>query len=75
MNNQPATAPCQPAPETDQECFARLAKMSRAEFDRCREPEARRLGIRASTLDAEVGALRLLTKTANHPSRPDHAPH
>ncbi len=38
----------------DNETFNRLAKLSPAEYDRCRETEAERLKIRVSTLDAEV---------------------
>lgn len=44
--------------ETDPECFARLAKMSNADYDRNRKSEATRLGIRVETLDKEVHALR-----------------
>jgi putative DNA primase/helicase len=61
MNDQ---TPGAPAPkESDEECFMRLAKMSRTEFDRCRDVESKRLGIRAATLDAEVAARRLLNRT------------
>jgi len=38
--------------------LARLAKLSRLEYDRVRTAEAKELGIRASTLDGEVAALR-----------------
>jgi hypothetical protein len=51
-------------PETDQEAFARLAKLSRVEYDRVRDSEAKRLNIRSHTLDNEVTARR--PKKANH---------
>ena len=44
--------------ETDAECFARLAKLSPADFDRCRKEEATRMNIRTETLDKEVVAMR-----------------
>jgi hypothetical protein len=37
---------------------ARLATFDPFEYDRCREDEARKLGIRAQTLDAQVRAAR-----------------
>jgi putative DNA primase/helicase len=40
--------------ETDNDTFERLAKLSRADYDRCREGEAQRLKIRVTTLDNEV---------------------
>ena len=40
--------------ETDADTFARLAVLSPAEYDRCRGTEAVALGIRVTTLDAEV---------------------
>ncbi len=39
--------------------FARLASLSRVDYDRAREGEAERLGIRRSTLDEEVEKYRL----------------
>jgi Bifunctional DNA primase/polymerase, N-terminal/Primase C terminal 2 (PriCT-2) len=39
--------------------FARLASLSRVEYDRAREAEAERLGIRRSTLDEEVEKYRI----------------
>ncbi|MBI4664447.1 MAG: DUF3631 domain-containing protein [Verrucomicrobia bacterium] len=50
--------------DIDPEAFERLAKLSRVDYDRCRQAEAERLGIRVSTLDAEVEKRR---------SRPDAA--
>jgi putative DNA primase/helicase len=38
----------------DEAIFDRLAKLAPADYDRCREDEAKRLKIRATTLDAEV---------------------
>jgi putative DNA primase/helicase len=43
-----------PTKEPDTEAFDRLAKLSLADYDRCREDEAQRLKIRVATLDAEV---------------------
>ena len=40
--------------ETDSEIFDRLAKLSPADYDRCREDEAKRLKIRVATLDSEI---------------------
>lgn len=42
------------APPADEAVFARLAALSPVEYDRCREAEARKLGIRTSTLDGEI---------------------
>lgn len=39
---------------SDETNFARLAKLSPADYDRCRDNEARRLKIRTVTLDAEI---------------------
>jgi putative DNA primase/helicase len=44
--------------ETDEDVFQRLAKLSPADYDRCRKSEAGRLGVRVDTLDQEVEALR-----------------
>jgi putative DNA primase/helicase len=44
--------------ETDDEVIARLAKLTLLEFDRVREAEANRLGIRLLTLEREVAAAR-----------------
>jgi putative DNA primase/helicase len=44
--------------ETDADTYARLAALPPAEYDRCREQEANALGVRVSTLDAEVEKLR-----------------
>jgi putative DNA primase/helicase len=38
----------------DEAIFDRLAKLSPADYDRCRDDEAKRLNIRTSTLDAEI---------------------
>lgn len=48
----------EPPKETDAEAFDRLAKLSPADYDRCRKAEAERLGIRPQTLDDEVAARR-----------------
>jgi len=45
--------------ETDPEAFDRLAKLSSADYDRCRKDEAKRLKIRPGTLDDEVARRRL----------------
>jgi putative DNA primase/helicase len=47
-------SPPPPKPETDEEAFARLAKLSPVEYDRTRKVEAKRLEIQVSTLDDEV---------------------
>jgi putative DNA primase/helicase len=46
---------------TDEDTYERLAAFSPAQYDRCREREAVRLGIRVKTLDAEVERLRRWT--------------
>jgi putative DNA primase/helicase len=43
---------------SDEEAFKRLAALSRTDYDRCRNVEARKLGIRPGTLDREVDARR-----------------
>lgn len=48
-----------PSPETDEKAFARLAAMPPAEYDRSRQAEAERMGIRVSTLDSQVEKLRV----------------
>jgi putative DNA primase/helicase len=47
--------------ETDADAYARLAALSLADYDRCRESESAGLGIRVKTLDAEVERLRRWT--------------
>jgi DNA primase (bacterial type) len=42
----------------DHAAYERLARLSRADYDRVRVEEAEKLGIRVSTLDAEVGRTR-----------------
>ena len=44
--------------ETDDELFHRLAKLTFAEYDRVRESEAERAGVRVGTLDSEVATRR-----------------
>ena len=44
--------------ETLQETVCRLAELSPLDYDRVREAEAKRLGVRVGTLDAEVNELR-----------------
>jgi putative DNA primase/helicase len=54
-----AAAPAAPTPAgTDDQAFARLARLTPADYDRVRLKEARRLGIRPRTLDTEVGKFR-----------------
>jgi hypothetical protein len=53
-SSAPATLPSEP----DDEILDRLAALSRIEYDREREATATRIGIRTSTLDAEVEARR-----------------
>lgn len=43
-----------PTKETDTEAFDRLAKLPPADYDRCRDDEAKRLKIRVATLDGEI---------------------
>jgi len=45
----------------DKDGFALLAQLSPADYDRCRKAEAKRLGIRVETLDAEVAKHRQLS--------------
>jgi putative DNA primase/helicase len=40
--------------ESDDQAYARLAKLSPGDYDRCRDAEAKKRGLRTSTLDAEV---------------------
>jgi len=47
-----------PQPSADSETFTRLAQLSPAEYDRVRDGESKRLGIRRETLDAEVAKRR-----------------
>lgn len=47
-----------PADSPDAQTFARLATLPLANYDRCRETEAEKLGIRVATLDAEVAKCR-----------------
>lgn len=62
-NNEPAPTKRK---ETDEEAFARLAKLPPVEYDRCRNDEAKRLGdIRVLTLDAEVEKCRPKTAPAD----------
>src|SRR5690242_8215490 len=51
-------------PETDQEAYARLARLPRAEYDRVRVDEAKKRRIRVSTLDEEVARARGEDKAA-----------
>src|SRR6266480_1078466 len=44
--------------ETDTDTYGRLAALSAADYDRCRQTEADALGIRVKTLDDEVERLR-----------------
>lgn len=56
-----ALAAIEGAPEADEGCsaaVARLAKLPPLEYDQVREAEAGKLGVRVTTLDAEVAKLR-----------------
>lgn len=55
-----------PLGETDAQAFERLATLPAADYDRLREGEAARMGIRVGTLDAEV-------KTRRKPGCPPNA--
>lgn len=44
--------------ESDGVVFARLAKLPPVEYDRCRDAESKKLGVRVATLDGEVEKLR-----------------
>jgi putative DNA primase/helicase len=60
------TAASEDEPLDTKAVVERLAKLSRIEYDRVREAEAERLGVRVSTLDAEVEkARRKLTGDGN----------
>jgi len=48
-----------PSPSSDSDAFIRLAALTPAQYDRARQAEAARLGIRLETLDAEVARCRL----------------
>lgn len=52
------TMNAEPPPELDDETFARLAKLSLAEYERVRGSEAKRMGCRAAILDRQVNAAR-----------------
>src|SRR5438477_12837796 len=53
-----------PENETDDQPYHRLARLSPGEYDRARQPEATRLGIRKETLDTEVAKRRPLSDDA-----------
>ncbi len=53
-----------PPYETDDQTYERLARLSPGEYDRARQPEATRLGIRKETLDNEVARRRPLSDDA-----------
>ena len=53
-----------PPNETDDQTYDRLARLSPGEYDRARQPEAARLGIRKETLDTEVARRRPLSDDA-----------
>src|SRR5882724_7618425 len=50
--------PCSSVVSTDSETYERLARLSPGQYDRARQAEATRLGIRLETLDAEVARCR-----------------
>jgi len=51
---QENTEPLKTSEESDTGEIARLAQMPTMDYDRCREEEAKRLGVRVTTLDDEV---------------------
>ena len=53
--------------ETDDQRYQRLAALTLAEYDRCRETEAKQAGVRVSTLDREVARRRRKNGAANGP--------
>jgi len=53
--------PCSTVVTTDSKTYERLARLSPGEYDRARQTEAARLGIRKETLDAEVARRRPLS--------------
>lgn len=53
-----AAQPVESPKETDEEALQRLSKLSSLEYDKVRGAEADKLGVRASTLDQQVKALR-----------------
>jgi len=57
---------------TDSETYERLARLSPGEYDRARQAEAARLGIRKETLDAEVARCRPLSDDGQ--GHPVHLP-
>jgi putative DNA primase/helicase len=59
-----------PAREPDEAVFARLARLTEVDYDRARAGEAKRLGIKVSTLDAEVGKRRAKAKTGKAAAPP-----
>src|SRR5437868_4756209 len=56
---EPPVHPSYSSHADDNEAFTRLAALTPAQYDRVRKAEARRLGIRIETLDAEVARCRL----------------
>src|SRR6266446_6971048 len=56
--------PCSSVVTTDSETYERLARLSPGEYDRARQAEATRLGIRKETLDTEVARRRPLSDDA-----------
>lgn len=59
--DQSVTAAAQGSPSDGRAELVRLAKLDRFEYERNRETEAKRLGVRVTVLDEEVGALRKAT--------------
>jgi len=58
QNDPEGVAATLPRASRDDEAFTNLAKLPPAEYDRLREAEAEKLGIRLGTLDAEVAKRR-----------------
>ena len=58
MNNLKLVTQPEPETESDDAVIARLAQLSPLEYDQVRKAEAKSLGVRPNTLDAEVKALK-----------------
>jgi hypothetical protein len=61
---QHSNTPSLQSGESDEAAFTRLARLSPGEYDRARQSEAARLGIRKETLDSEVAKRRPLSDAA-----------
>ncbi|MBT7646625.1 MAG: hypothetical protein HN768_06160, partial [Rhodospirillaceae bacterium] len=61
--------PVDPNIETDAEAISRLAELSPFEYDRVREAEADKIGVRIGTLDKQVAGLRITSTDESDPGR------